>query len=202
MNIYLLRHGETDWNVEGRLQGQTDVPLNCKGIEQMRQVAREMKRVGIKVDLLVTSPLMRARKSAEIVSDIMDYNVKDILVEPMLIERSFGKGEGKLWSELVAQYPEGICTGHEPFAGVEPLEELVKRGQVVFEKIVNTYAEKKNIVVVSHGAILSAMVDAITKGKVKYGSGRIVFSQGSIYVVRCLEETIEIAGYQKEKNSF
>ena len=85
---------------------------------------------------------------------------------------------------------------------MEPLEELVKRGQVVFEKIVNTYAEKKNIVVVSHGAILSAMVDAITKGKVKYGSGRIVFSQGSIYVVRCLEETIEIAGYQKEKNSF
>ena len=199
MNLYLIRHGETDWNAEGRLQGRTDVPLNARGIEQMRRVAKEMKRMGIKADLLVTSPLMRAKKSADVVSNVLDYARKDIVVEPLLIERSFGKGEGKIWSELVAQYPEGICRGYEPFQGIEALEELIMRGKTVFDKIVNTYPEKQNIIVVAHGAILSAMVDAITNGRVEYGDGRVSFSQGSIYVVRCLEEMIEIAGYQKEK---
>lgn len=202
MNLYLIRHGETEWNAEGRLQGQTDVPLNCKGIEQMRQVAKEMKRMGIGADLIVTSPLIRARQSADIVSSVLDYKGKDVVVEPLLTERSFGVGEGKVWSELVAQYPEGICRGHEPFEGVEPLEELAKRGHEAFDKIVNTYVGTQNIIVVAHGAILSAMVDAITNGEVEYGSGRVSFSQGSIYVVRCLEETVEIAGYEKEKEQF
>ena len=202
MNLYLIRHGETDWNAEGRLQGQMDIPLNEKGMEQMLQVAEKMKQLGIEADSIVTSPLQRAKQSAGIVSAILGYNVEDISVEPLLTERSFGEGEGKSWSELVAQYPEGICAGYEPFEGVEPLEALLERGQAAFDKIVGTYAGMQNIIVVAHGAILSAMVDSITNGKLEYGSGRVAFCQGSIYVVRCLKETIDIAGYDKEKEQF
>lgn len=102
MNLYLIRHGETDWNAEGRLQGQTDISLNEKGKGQMSQVAEKMKQLGIGADLIVTSPLLRARQSADIVSGVLGYKGKDIIV-------------------------------------------------------------------VAHSAILCAMVDAITKGKIEYG---------------------------------
>lgn len=202
MNLYLLRHGETDWNAEGRLQGQTDIPLNEKGKVQMLQVAEELKKLGIRVDLVITSPLLRARQSAEIVSEMLGYKRSNILVEPLLIERNFGDGEGKTWSELLAQYPEGICTGREPFGRVEPLEELVGRGQAAFEKIVNTHAEEKNIIVVAHGALLSALLTAVTKGKIEYGGEKVRFTQGSIYLVRYMADTIEVAGYEAEKVQF
>lgn len=69
MNLYLLRHGETDWNREGRLQGRTDIPLNQTGREQVRRAAEVLAARSPHIDLIFTSPLARARESAGIVAE-------------------------------------------------------------------------------------------------------------------------------------
>ena len=66
MDLYLLRHGETDWNKAGLLQGHTDIPLNENGRKQMRETARKLGDLGVKMDVILSSPLHRARESAEI----------------------------------------------------------------------------------------------------------------------------------------
>ena len=65
MKIYLIRHGETDWNLEQRLQGAMDIPLNENGIELARETARGLRDVPF--DVIYTSPLRRARQTAEII---------------------------------------------------------------------------------------------------------------------------------------
>ena len=65
MKIYLIRHGETDWNLEQRLQGATDIPLNENGLELARETAKGLQDVPF--DVVYTSPLTRARQTAEII---------------------------------------------------------------------------------------------------------------------------------------
>ncbi len=89
MDIYLMRHGETDWNRIHRLQGITDIPLNEKGIEEARQAAEWLRDVPF--DRIYTSPLARARQTAEIVRG--DRPI-EIIQEDALIEISFGEYEG------------------------------------------------------------------------------------------------------------
>ena len=65
--LILIRHGETDWNVDGRYQGQADPPLNDKGLAQAQLLAQELR--GVKIDVLYTSPLSRALQTAQILAD-------------------------------------------------------------------------------------------------------------------------------------
>ena len=88
-NFYFLRHGQTAWNVEGRFQGHSDIPLNEVGLAQAHDAAKILARCPI--DLIVTSPLMRARRTAEIVSAQLG---KPLLFDDDLKERRFGAFEG------------------------------------------------------------------------------------------------------------
>ena len=92
MDILLLRHGETDWNREGRLQGHMDVPLNLNGRLQISHAAETLARLYPNIELVISSPFSRARESAEIVSEKLGYEKTDIIMEPLLMERSFGAG--------------------------------------------------------------------------------------------------------------
>lgn len=65
MKLYLVRHGQTNWNLEGRIQGQTNIPLNDKGRKQAQQAKEKLQNIPI--DLIICSPLMRARETAEII---------------------------------------------------------------------------------------------------------------------------------------
>jgi len=73
MKIYLLRHGETDWYKEGRLQGHTDIPLNQNGIMQINLAGDYLVLINEIIDVVISSPLMRAVKSAEIISMKVGY---------------------------------------------------------------------------------------------------------------------------------
>jgi probable phosphoglycerate mutase len=73
----LVRHGETNWNVEGRLQGHTDVDLNERGIAQAAQMAKAIKAINLQFDVLYTSDLQRAAKTANAIEKL--FNTKDIL---------------------------------------------------------------------------------------------------------------------------
>ena len=89
MDIYLIRHGETDWNKMRRLQGVTDIPLNACGIELAEKTAEGLKNVPF--DRIYTSPLIRAKKTAEIIRG--DRPV-ELVVTDGLKEISFGEYEG------------------------------------------------------------------------------------------------------------
>ena len=91
--IYLVRHGETEWNRLRLLQGQTDIPLSEEGAEEIRRQAMRLKEIGFQVDHIVTSPLKRAAQTAQILADIIGYTGQ-IQVNDDLKERCFGKAEG------------------------------------------------------------------------------------------------------------
>ena len=87
----LVRHGETDWNVERRLQGHTDIELNTSGLEQATQMARALKAMDLRFDVMYTSDLQRARQTAKAIEDL--YRVTAIPVSA-LRERHLGALQG------------------------------------------------------------------------------------------------------------
>ena len=91
MEIWYVRHGQTDWNVEGRIQGSTDIPLNQTGIEQAYQVKQLLDQESF--DLVLASPLLRAYETAKIIC--LDKAV-EIEGDERLKERNFGSYEGTL----------------------------------------------------------------------------------------------------------
>ena len=99
--IVLIRHGETDWNIEGRYQGQADPPLNSRGVLQAQQLAVELRNSGLQI--LYTSPLQRAKQTAQILSDELGIPEMD---EPRLMEIHQGDWQTRLRSEIETLYPE------------------------------------------------------------------------------------------------
>jgi len=110
--IIFLRHGETDWNVEYRLQGQRDTPLNGRGRDQARAVGRRLRDYfgdatpALDDDLdFVASPLSRARHTMELARAAMGLDPERYRTDESLVELSFGAWEGLTWDELKAQDP-------------------------------------------------------------------------------------------------
>jgi broad specificity phosphatase PhoE len=99
--LILIRHGETDWNVKGRYQGQADPPLNQKGVAQARQLAPKLRGVGL--DALYSSPLRRALQTAQILAEALDIPLH---TEPRLMEIHQGEWQTLLYTEIAARYPE------------------------------------------------------------------------------------------------
>jgi probable phosphoglycerate mutase len=100
LNIILIRHGETAWNAERRLQGHLDIPLNAEGERQAKLLAEALAPESI--DLIVSSDLQRARQTAQAVATLRDMPVH---VEPGLRERCYGGFEGLLYSEIERRFP-------------------------------------------------------------------------------------------------
>jgi broad specificity phosphatase PhoE len=99
IKIYLFRHGETDWNVAGRIQCGTDIPLNANGLEQAKINAELLKDKGI--EHIYSSPLQRAKKTAEILADKIGVKVD---VDKDLRELDGGNWEGKFKSEIIEMF--------------------------------------------------------------------------------------------------
>ena len=203
MNIYLLRHGETDWNKEGRIQGHTDIYLNQHGRMQIAQRTERLAGICSDMDVILCSPLSRAMESAEIAAEQLHYPKDRIMVEPLLIERSFGEAEGLTVAEREQKYPNYHYSdiGYV-FPGMEPFEELMERAYGVFWKITDTYKDMENILVVSHGALLAAVITAVTDRRIAYFSDAISLDSGSLFRVRYIEQGIELAKYIVKESGF
>ena len=109
--IYVVRHGETEWNAINKVLGRTDIPLNAKGLEQAHELARSLK--DLKIVVFLCSPLCRARQTADAVSDELGIRYK---IDERLIEVDFGVFEGinrfdrkyqAAKREFFARYPDG-----------------------------------------------------------------------------------------------
>ena len=99
--LILIRHGETDWNVEGRYQGQADPPLNARGEAQARRLAEELQ--GVDMDVLYASPLRRALQTARVIAERLKLPLH---TEPRLMEIHLGEWQGLLWYEIADRYPD------------------------------------------------------------------------------------------------
>ncbi|HJU19576.1 MAG TPA: histidine phosphatase family protein [Stellaceae bacterium] len=101
--IFLFRHGETDWNREGRLQGRTDVPLNALGFAQAEALALRLRAYSL--DAVVSSDLLRAATTGRIVAEALGV---PLVLEPLLRETDVGEAEGLLWPEARARFGEPL----------------------------------------------------------------------------------------------
>ncbi len=113
--LIFLRHGETPYNAESRLQGQRDIPLAARGRDQARAVGRTLRaRVGAEIDRLeaadafVASPLERARETMELARAAMGLPPKRYRLDASLMEVAFGDWEGLTWPEVQARDPGGV----------------------------------------------------------------------------------------------
>lgn len=156
-HIYLVRHGETAWNVEGRFQGQSDTPINETGRQQADALGRYLK--GKNLQAIYTSDLIRALDTSRIIAA---YHNVDIKPDPRLRELNFGSWEGMDYYEIQSKHPlvltewqENILKTAPP--GGESLEQLAKRVQVVYEHIISTDL-KDEILIVAHGGVLQVLL--------------------------------------------
>lgn len=170
MIVYLIRHGETAWNKQRRLQGQSDIPLNEFGVRLAKETREGLK--GVRFDLGITSPLKRARKTAEI---ILDGSQAEIIEDARIQEISFGSYEGMMYTREKSEIPDEkfgyFFTNPEqyrPTGGGETLEELLERERAFWQELIATDAYRDSTILVStHGAALSGLLSVIKGNPIK-----------------------------------
>ena len=140
--IYIVRHGQTDWNLIGKYQGRIDVELNEKGITQAKEIKEQLKKV--KFDKVFSSPLKRAYKTAQIITN------NPIIIDERIIERCNGKLEGRLKSECFEMVD--FTDQNENSLGIEPLPAFRKRIFNFLDEIIKRY-QNQNILVVTHAGV-------------------------------------------------
>lgn len=147
--IFLVRHGETEWNTQNRLQGNKDSPLTLRGIKQAHQVKKSLERFSI--DQAYVSPLKRARVTAEI---ILQDRKLEAAVKDQLREINLGPWEGKTRQETALSHPDAYKAFWERpdlfnLLGADTFPELQDRMVKELEQIF-IHGNNKNILVVSH----------------------------------------------------
>lgn len=140
--IYFVRHGQTEWNKLGKLQGHKDIELNDEGRMQA-QIVKE-KLSGVKFDKVFSSPLKRAKETAQIICN------KEAVVDNRLIERFNGELEGKLKAEIKT-FPD-FNDPNETRFGIETLNSFKNRINDFLDEITKNY-KNKNILVVTHAGV-------------------------------------------------
>ena len=157
--LCIVRHGETDWNVEGRLQGQQDVPLNGRGRDQAEAVGRVLKRDYPQVlgYAFVASPLLRARETMELMRGAMQVDPASYRIDARLKELTFGAWEGFTWDEMKQREPEACAArtadkwGYCPPGG--------ESYAMLSDRIAGWLAEvKEPTVAVTHGGVARVLL--------------------------------------------
>jgi len=156
--IWLVRHGETPWNVINRVQGWEDIPLNQNGIEQAQALARHIKRLdetGETLNAIYSSDLKRAHHTATVVAESIGMPVA---IEPGVRERHFGVLQGLIYDEMEQHQPEAyrIWRSRDPNLEMPAGESLGFFRQRVVEAIDGLAAKHsgERIMVVSHGGAM------------------------------------------------
>ena len=159
--LYLVRHGETTYNAEGRIQGQSDARLSDLGRRQSQAVAESL--AALPIEAVYASPLRRALETARYIAEMHGLTIQP---DPRLMELDAGVFEGRLQSELAAVHPTELAQwlgGDEDFAipGGESRRQLMLRGCEAIRAIAS--AGHREVVVVSHGGLISVVLRSLLK---------------------------------------
>ena len=158
LKILLVRHGRTEWNDVHRFQGRTDIPLNEAGLAQAEKTARRIE--GWPADAVYTSPLTRARQTAEIIA--ARYKRPPIVLDD-LTEVDFGSWEGFHFRQLLEKKDDALLKWiSDPFfhmpLGAENWDSIIERSERVADTVLNS--GHKHVVVVSHGGMMRGLLVA------------------------------------------
>ncbi len=178
--LYLVRHGETDWNRRRLIQGRTDIPLNETGREQARATGRLLSTRHW--DGVIASPLARAFETASIIAAELGLPAPE--VAPLLVERDYGEAEGLNWLEVERRFPEGT-----EVPGRETREQLAQR---VVPALMTLGVEHsgESLVVVSHGGAIRAVLNEVDPDG---GHGPI--TNGSVHSFRLDNGELELIAF-------
>lgn len=155
MDLYILRHGETDWNRKKRFQGQTDTSLNLEGFRQAQRCRDMVQRLGLTFDRVYSSPLCRAMETAETVSLLSGDRIRQ---DARLMEMDFGAIDGTPFDRdsaaagLLFRDPEHYV----PEGGGETFPQLLSRLQSFFEDLKKT--QDRSVLIGSHGCAIRCML--------------------------------------------
>ena len=159
MHLLLLRHGETDWNNEGRVQGHSDTLLNANGIAQAHQLAA---RVASEESFaaMYASPLARARVTAEIIAQQCNLTP---LLDDRLKEQCLGDLEGLTGTEFEQRFPEALAAWRAdplqtPLPGQEKRDAFQQRVQAFLADLQARHADGTRVAVVTHGGTIGMML--------------------------------------------
>ena len=163
----LIRHGETDWNREGRWQGQADVPLNARGLEQAAAMARALNG-SIRLDAIYSSDLMRARQTADALAQAAALPV---VLDPRLREIHQGEWQGLRVEEIEARYAHVFqMRSQDPWEvappGGETAQEVRQRVKTALDEIAQRHPGQA-VAIVSHGFTLAVARTLIARGSVE-----------------------------------
>jgi uncharacterized phosphatase len=162
--LFLVRHGETDWNLQHRIQGLTDIPLNETGREQARATGELL--ASRQWDGVYSSPLLRAFETASIVATATGQDTPQTI--EALVERNYGDAEGLNFGEIERRYPD-----RSTVPGQEDRDAVVARVVPALEELAEAHPGE-SLIVVSHGgairAVLTAVDPASSHGMITNGS--------------------------------
>jgi probable phosphoglycerate mutase len=182
--IYFIRHGETDWNVEGRLQGQRDIPLNDLGRIQAEEAGRRLQTIAPHCEDLayMASPMLRTRQTMEILREAIGLHPQTYKLDERLVELTFGSWEGMTWKEVRKAEPQLAALrerdkwGYAPPGGGESYAMLVDRVRPVLDDLT------RDTVIVAHGGVARAFL-AVTCGVSSRDAASIDIWQGRVLVI-------------------
>lgn len=184
--IYFIRHGQTSWNAEGRLQGGRDIDLNANGEAQAAAVAERLRALAgprLPEADFVASPLKRTRRTMEILRVTLGLTPDDYRTDDRLREIGFGHWEGSTWAEIRRRDPDGASARDRsrwrhrpPGPGGESYEALAERVAPILDDL------HRDAVMVSHGGVARAMLVALGLLDV-YAAPRLGIRQGEVLVL-------------------
>ncbi|MDD5681607.1 MAG: alpha-ribazole phosphatase [Candidatus Omnitrophica bacterium] len=179
--LIMIRHGQTDWSIEKRYCGRTDIPLNNTGRKQAAELRGLLR--GEKIDAVYASKLRRAHEFAGIV-----FEKLPILATEELCEMNFGIFEGLTYDEIMQKYP-GIYSkwienpGGTDIPGGESMRDFKKRIETVFEKIIGQ-GGNKTLAVITHAGVIKILLSDILKigniwkAQLEWGAISAIMSKG------------------------
>ncbi|MRX56602.1 histidine phosphatase family protein [Bacillus idriensis] len=182
-NVCLVRHGETEWNRLGKLQGRTDIPLNLQGKLQAQECRKYLR--DFEYEIVISSPLKRALETAQIINE---GEKSQVLVMKEFIERDYGDAEGMTIEERQLAFPDKNYPNQE---SREFLNERITNG---LTKINQDYSDS-NIVLVAPGAVINAILAHISDGEI--GSGKTKLINACVSSIEFIEEKWRVNHYNQ-----
>ena len=176
-SLYLVRHGETDWNAQRRIQGSTDIPLNAMGWSQAETTGRLLARR--QWDGIFSSPLSRAFDTASVIARETGMATPDVVAG--IVERNYGEAEGLNWHEIEAQFPENTAV-----PGRETHEEVAARAIPALIALASSYPAMA-LIVVSHGGVIRSVLNAVAPS---HSHGTI--TNGSVHSFEYVDGSLEL----------
>lgn len=156
--ICLIRHGQTDWNKEFKIQGRCDILLNDYGKKQISLSANKIKSLNLEFDVILSSPLSRAVASANIIKEKLGY-AQQIIIRPNLTEREFGSSDGLKISDDVYQK-----ILNDEYLGMETSKQIQTRAISEILDIAQKYPNK-NVLICTHSHFIKGIFTVLDPSK-------------------------------------